>query len=347
MTAPPPPPPLARSQPALQRVPALPPPASALPAPRDANARHAQLPIERRLETVVEALTLAAAGDFSRKLDVPEAGGDVVDRLTILVRFLVDDLERAEARRARELERVREIDRMKSRFINTAAHELGTPLTPMRLQLHMLRAGKAGPTSPGQDRALSILGRNLDRVLLLVADMLSISRMEAGELKLRKAPVDVAQLVRETCESFHDSAAARGLTVEAEAVGSEVVLADAARLGQVLDNLVTNALKFTPSGGRIVVRCRRRDSEAVVEVTDSGIGLTSDEITRLFQPFAKLADQSVHGDPGTGLGLYISKGLVERHGGLMWIDSQGKGKGTTVAFALPRAEPSASVPAAA
>lgn len=290
---------------------------------------------EEQLEQLARVLANAAAGDFSEKLDLPDREGAVEDRVVILARFLLEDLERAQAVRNREIERLREIDQMKGRFINTAAHELGTPLTPLKVQLHLLESGQLGPLAPAQSRAVKILARNLTRVITLVGDMLSISRMDAGELKLRKVPLDLAALVAETCDSFVDGARQRGITLQQQAPEALFIHGDAARLGQVLYNLTNNALKFTPSGGTVTVRARRRGNEALVQVQDTGIGLESDEIARLAQPFMKLADTSPHGDPGTGLGLYITKGLVERHGGLLWIESPGKDKGTTVSFAIP------------
>jgi signal transduction histidine kinase len=303
---------------------------------------------EEQLEQLARVLANAAAGDFSEKLDLPEREAAVEDRVVILARFLLDDLERAQAVRNREIERLREIDQMKGRFINTAAHELGTPLTPLKVQLHLLESGQLGPLAAPQARAVKILARNLSRVITLVGDMLSISRMDAGELKLRKVPLDIANLVAETCDSFVDGAKQRGITLQQQAPEALFINGDGARLGQVLYNLTNNALKFTPSGGTITVRARRRGNEALVQVQDTGIGLDSDDIARLAQPFVKLADAGPHGDPGTGLGLYITKGLVERHGGLLWIESAGKGKGTTVSFAIPLLEdvpPPSSMPA--
>lgn len=290
---------------------------------------------EQRLEQLARVLANATAGDFSEKLDLPEHERSIEDRVVILARFLLEDLERAQHARNREIERLREIDQMKGRFINTAAHELGTPLTPLKLQVHLLESGQLGELPPPQRRAVGIVARNLSRVAMLVGDLLSISRMEAGELRLRKIPFDLAALVAETCDSFVDGARQRGLDLRCEVPDGLFVDGDPARLGQVLYNLTNNALKFTPAGGKVVLRARARGNEAIVQVHDTGIGLTSDDITRLAHPFVKLADTSPHGDPGTGLGLYITKGLVERHGGLLWLESGGKGKGTTVSFALP------------
>ncbi len=290
---------------------------------------------EQRLEQLARVLANATAGDFSEKLDLPERELGLEDRVVILARFLLEDLERAQHARNREIERLREIDQMKSRFINTAAHELGTPLTPLKLQVHLLHAGQLGPLTPPQRRAVGIVSRNLGRVAMLVGDLLSISRMDAGELKLRKVPFDLAALVSETFDTFVDGARERGITLRHEVPDGLFVDGDPARLGQVLYNLTNNALKFTPSGGTVMLRARARGHEALVQVQDTGIGLTSDEIARLAQPFVKLADTSPHGDPGTGLGLYITKGLVERHGGLLWLESGGKGHGTTASFAIP------------
>lgn len=290
---------------------------------------------EQRLDQLARVLANAAAGDFSEKLDLPDVERGPEDRVAILARFLLDDLERAQQVRTREVERLHEIDQMKGRFINTAAHELGTPLTPLKLQTHLLETGQLGALTQRQRRAVDIISRNLARVALLVGDLLSISRMDAGELKLRKVPLDLAALVTETVDTFIDGARQRGITLRHEVPDSLIVEGDPARLGQVLYNLTNNALKFTPAGRTVTVRARVRGREALVQVQDTGIGLTADEIGKLAQPFVKFTDVSPHGDPGTGLGLYITKGLVERHGGLLWIESPGKDKGTTVSFALP------------
>lgn len=299
---------------------------------------------EQRLEQLARVLANAAAGDFSEKLDLPESERGLEDRVVILARFLLEDLERAQHVRNREIERLRDIDLMKGRFINTAAHELGTPLTPLKLQAHLLESGQLGDLTPPQKRAVAIITRNLSRVVLLVGDLLSISRMDAGELKLRKVPVDLASLVVETVDSFVDGARQRGLTLRHDVADGLLVDGDPARLGQVLYNLTNNALKFTPTGGVVTVHARARGHEAIVQVQDSGIGLEAADLVRLAQPFVKLSDTSPHGDPGTGLGLYITKGLVERHGGLLWLESPGKDKGTTVSFALPLLERAPGLP---
>lgn len=232
-------------------------------------------------------------------------------------------------------ERLQEMDNLKSRFINNAAHELGTPLTPIKLQAHLLKLGSLGDLSEKQRKAVDVLERNVDHLGLMVKDLLDASRIQSQELRLRREPTDVSKVLSEAVESFQGSDA-RGVEVRVEAEPHLVAEADAARLTQVVFNLVNNALKFTPSGGRVDVAAgRTKEGEIVVSVRDTGAGIDPKELPRLFQPFSQLHDVNARSRSGTGLGLYISRGIVEGHGGRIWASSDGKGKGTTMWFTIP------------
>jgi PAS domain S-box-containing protein len=240
---------------------------------------------------------------------------------------------RAEAQE-RELEKLRELDHFKSELLNAAAHELNTPLTPIKLQLDLLRS--RGGLADQDAKSVEVLRRNIERLAVLVQDILESARLQSGRLEVRATPVDLNDVVREAFESYQEPARAVGLALEFRPAGRALALADPQRIHQVLLNLLSNAWKFTPSGGRITVETFARDGEAVVRVSDTGIGLRPEDAQRLFQPFSQLNEGPARGH-GTGLGLFICKGIVELHGGRIWVESGGPGKGAAFSFALPSA----------
>ncbi|MHB8584777.1 MAG: sensor histidine kinase [Thermoplasmatota archaeon] len=265
----------------------------------------------------------------------------------------VTERQRAEVERVRaaeqskELERLRDMDRFKTQFINTAAHELNTPLTPIKLQLHLLKRANTTIT-PAQQKGLDVLDRNVERLSLLVADILDVARLESGRLAMRPTSVDVDTLVRDAMESFEEAARLGEVRLWGEVTPGLRATADAQRVTQVLFNLISNALKFTPPHGEVHVSASRESGEAAAWVTisvrDSGLGLTPDQISRLFRPFSQVHDTAQIIRSGTGLGLFISRGIVERHGGTLQVKSDGPGKGTTFTFTLPTH--AAQIPAA-
>ncbi|MBI2077742.1 MAG: MASE1 domain-containing protein [Euryarchaeota archaeon] len=247
----------------------------------------------------------------------------------------VTERKRAQSERA-ELERLRAMDQFKAQFINMAAHELNTPLTPIKLQAHLLRSGASGPLTDQQRRSMEILERSVDRVALLVQNMLDVGRIQSGRIELKKGPLDVNAAVQEAVDAFQEIARQAGVHLEGWTQGDLWVEADAARVSQVLFNLVSNALKFTPGGGRVIVEVRHEGREASVVVRDTGAGLTSEQMARLFQPFTQVHDRAQTASrPGTGLGLYISKQLAELHGGTLTVSSLGPGQGSDFTFTLP------------
>jgi len=252
--------------------------------------------------------------------------------------------QQAEARRRslKELEvaheRLVELDRLKTRFINTAAHELGTPLTPLKLQLHVLKSQGDAHLTPPQQKAVKVMERNLDRLHLLVQDVLDVARLQNARLSLHPQPLDLAELAREALETFEAPAKEAGiaLRLEAPAEGGVAlrVNADPHRVTQVFTNLLHNALKFTPAGGAITVTLSREGDGVVTRVSDTGNGLTAEQMAQLFKPFSQVHDTHLQ-KGGTGLGLYICKGIVEQHGGQAGVESPGPGKGTTFWFRIP------------
>lgn len=219
-------------------------------------------------------------------------------------------------------------------FLNNASHDLASPLTPIRIQLAMLENVK-GELTERQKKAWDVVKRNIDQMGLLVTDIRDAARMQAGHLALYPEPLDLVRLVTESVESFEGPAEEKGVKLSLDHDGTPFCIdGDAGRLTQVLYNLINNALKFTDAGGRIQVALRRADEgRVVVAIRDTGLGMTADDAARLFQPFSQAHDAKQK-KKGSGLGLFISKGIIEGHHGDIWCDSPGPGKGSVFAFTL-------------
>ncbi|MEA3191400.1 MAG: hypothetical protein QOD77_1982 [Thermoplasmata archaeon] len=244
----------------------------------------------------------------------------------------------AEERRL-EIQRLEEANRFRAHFLNVSAHELATPLTPLRLQVQLLQMAEQERPLVEFQRNVAIVSRGVERLARLIRDILDSARIQAGRFSIAPAPLDLTAAAREALDSFQDAAHLANIRMRLDAAGPVEVEGDATRLAQVLDNLLSNALKFTPDGGAITVQVEGGADEATVRVTDSGIGMTARQRGRLFQPFTQVHDPEQARERGTGLGLYISKGIVERHGGRMAVDSPGPGHGTTFWFTLLRKQP--------
>lgn len=233
------------------------------------------------------------------------------------------------------LERLRELERFKTQFINTAAHELNSPLTPVKLQLHLLRTEHSQGLTAKHKSSLDIMERNVDRLIALVSDVLEAARLQANRLVVKKEPIDLHQIVSESVESLQAQAKALGIELVLESRPGFRTEADPDRISQVVYNLIGNALKFTPRGGRVRVSTGKEGEFAIVRVADTGIGLRPEDFLRLFQPFSQAHEWTTSKRPGSGLGLYISQGIVEQHGGRIWCDSPGPNRGSTFSFAIP------------
>lgn len=231
----------------------------------------------------------------------------------------------------REIERLREMDQFKTQFLNNAAHELGTPLTPIKLQMDLLRDQPPAV----QEQSLVVIERNLRRMEGLVHDLLDAARAQSDRIVLRSEDTRLDVLVLEALESFRAMAQEREITITANPQVGRRVFCDPKRISQVLANLVSNAIKFTPVSGSVWISLTLDENEATVSVKDNGIGLTAEQGERLFEPFSRVHEALGTAIPGNGLGLFISQGIVEAHGGKLWALSDGPGKGSTFTFTLP------------
>ena len=234
----------------------------------------------------------------------------------------------------REVTKERELDRLKDDFVATVSHELRTPLTSMMGFLEMIREGEAGELTDEQKRFLAIVYRSSERLQRLVGDLLFVARLDANGLQLQFAPVDLVELVRDAAESAGALARSRELDLRLELAPLPTVTGDKERLLQLVGNLVSNSLKFTPAGGRVTVRTFVDGSHAVVEVEDDGIGIPVAEQDRLFQRFVRSSIATEQAIPGTGLGLVISRAIAEAHGGTIDVRSEA-GAGACFRVELP------------
>jgi signal transduction histidine kinase len=257
--------------------------------------------------------------------------------------FLVDITENKEAGAAAEAarrdlsaqnERLRELDRLKDEFIALVSHELRTPLTSIRGYTELLLDGEAGDLTDDQRQFLGVVDRNSHRLLHLVGDLLFLAQVEAGKLVLEVGAVDLGTVASESVETARPQAEAKEITLTLATGPVPLVAGDRARIAQLLDNLVSNALKFTPEQGRVDVRVRALDNQAILEVRDSGMGIPADEQKFLFERFFRTTTATEQAIQGTGLGLAISKAIVEAHSGRITVAST-QGAGTTFRVALP------------
>ena len=249
---------------------------------------------------------------------------------------------------ATALEQLQEIDRLKSRFLSMASHELKTPLTSisglaqvllrrMRRRLEMGRPNDEEwqEEQDGHVGRLELLNSQTARLGRLVDELLDVSRIESGKLEFRLQPVDMAQLLGEVAERMQLSTTQHTISVDLKGAAENPVDADRDHLEQVLDNLVSNAIKFSPEGGTIMLRVREQGDTVVVSIKDPGVGIPGDQLDAVFGLFYQAEDPVSRRTGGMGLGLYISKEIISRHGGQIWAESE-PGAGSTFNFSLPR-----------
>jgi PAS domain S-box-containing protein len=237
--------------------------------------------------------------------------------------------------------RVEEADRRKAHFLAVLSHELRNPLAAVQNALRVLE--RAPPGSSQAQRSMAVLGRQVRQLAHLVDDLLDVTRITRGKIQLQRAEVDLAELVARTLEDHASVLEAAGLATSlTRCEGALVVDADASRVAQIVGNLVQNAAKYTPRGGRVDVRVARDDAArtALVEIRDTGAGMPPELVARLFEPFAQADATLDRSQGGLGLGLALVRGLVELHGGAVEARSEGPGRGSTFTVRLPLAAPS-------
>ena len=245
-----------------------------------------------------------------------------------------------ERRRAEEA--LRDADRRKDEFLATLAHELRNPLAPIRNGLALLRRDPAGASAP---KALAMMERQLEHMVRLLDDLLDIARVSRGTVELRRQRVQLRTVVEHAVETSRPVVEAGRHAFTVSLPNEPVWLdADLTRLAQVLSNVLINAAKYTPEGGSITLVARREGGEAVVAVTDTGVGIAADMLGRVFEMFAQVTKSIDRAQGGLGIGLALVKRLVEMHGGTIAADSPGLGRGSTFTVRLPLAAEAGGTP---
>jgi two-component system sensor histidine kinase BaeS len=282
--------------------------------------------VSRQVVTPVREMMLAskfiAAGHYEERVRVP--GDAVRDELDELAQLALSF-----NRMAAQLERV---ETMRRELIGDVSHELRTPLTAIKGSMEGLMDG----VLPGNDETYMGIYKEADRLQRLVSDLQELSRVEAGAYDLELKPVVVRDLVAAAVNRLELQFEEKGVLLEVD-IPSDLpqVRADEDRIGQVLLNLVGNALQYTPSGGKVSIAATHHDAEIIFSVSDTGIGISPEHLEHLFTRFYRVDKSRSRAGGGSGIGLTIAKHLVEAHRGKIWAESAGPSRGSTFTFTLP------------
>ncbi len=234
------------------------------------------------------------------------------------------------------VEKLKELDQLKSDFISVVSHELRTPIAVMRGGVSLCLDGIAGEINDQQKELLTDTLENVDRLGRLVTDLLDVSKIEAGKVKLRRGSVDICMLVKKVINGFKPQAKEKDIQLISKLPTKELkIFADGDKLTQIFTNLISNAIRFTVEGGKISTKIEDGEEFIQCSVSDTGVGISEQNLSRLFSKFEQFGRPEGTDYKGTGLGLTIAKGLVEKHGGTIWVKSE-LGKGTTFSFTLKK-----------
>jgi signal transduction histidine kinase/CheY-like chemotaxis protein len=317
------------------------------PEGRWAPAEVSVLPIpDTLLPPAVAAALLRDVSDVARlEQALAEARASADFYASLEAHRLAERAQALEARQGAETA-LAELNRRKDEFLATLAHELRNPLAPIRTATELLQLHRDDPAIT--ERALGILGRQVAHLVRLVDDLVDINRISRGEVELRLAPVELAAVVETALEISRPllDQARHIVTVDVPATGL-LVRGDRARLAQALSNLLNNAAKYTPPGGRVTVRGVAQWDQGVLAVTDTGAGIPADKLEEIFELFTRVKSPATGTTDGLGIGLALVRRLVALHGGTVRAHSPGAGQGTTIELRLPLVPASAAAPAAA
>ena len=267
-----------------------------------------------------------AAGDFAKRIDVPNRDelGEVAS-----------NLNRTSAELGRLYRQIEAANQHKSEFLANMSHELRTPLNAIIGFSEVLLERLFGELNEKQDDYLKDIHSSGKHLLSLINEILDLSKIEAGRMELEPSRFSLDTSIRDALTLIRERAQKHGITLGQDvdpAIGE--INADERKLKQILLNLLSNAVKFTPDGGRIDVRARRENSDALVSVRDTGIGIAPPDQAAVFEEFRQVGTDTARKHEGTGLGLTLTKKFVELHGGRIWVESE-QGKGSTFAFTIP------------
>jgi signal transduction histidine kinase/DNA-binding response OmpR family regulator len=307
----------------------------------------ARFQLQQRVANLLNFTDRVVAGDLKGQAEAGE--DDEMGRLILAVnemvrhlRIILEDersvrerLERSRAELEEANEKLKELDQMKSEFLNTVSHELRTPLTAIKAFAEILLDNE-GEDQETQVEFLGIINKEADRLTRLINNLLDLSRIEAGRMNWHFEPADLEEVVSAACDTLRLSAEKKGVeyVVEHQAEGGLPVHSDYDKLVQVMTNLVGNALKFTPTGGRVTISSRRVGDKAEVVIAYSGMGIAPEFHAKIFEKFGQVDTSETREIKGSGLGLPIARSIVEAHKGTLTVDSD-VGKGARFIVRLP------------
>lgn len=260
------------------------------------------------------------------------------------MRVTFGELTEHNQRLQRAVSRLEELDRLKSNFLATMSHELRTPLTSVIGYTEMMAEGLAGPVTTDQKEYLTTILGKADQLLGLITAVLDVSSLESGQLALDRSTLSLADVVASEIATFQPQAGRRGIAIQLATQSDGVVVGDRKKIRQIVSSLLSNAVKFTPDHGKVGVEVRPGplgpgevgDVSVGLQlvVSDSGIGISRDQVAKIFEPFFQVDSSSTRAFGGTGLGLTLAKAYVEAHGGRIWVDTS-PGQGSTFVATFP------------
>ncbi|MBM4330267.1 MAG: response regulator [Deltaproteobacteria bacterium] len=291
------------------------------------------------IDSALEAMRRGASDYLTKPLNLPE--------MMIRLHKVLEEKRRLKRlsdfilQLEKSIKELRKIDEIKSEFVSVASHELRTPLAAIKNAVQLILKGKTGTINETQVKFLSMAERNINRLMNILNDLLDISRIESGKMMMKFEEMDLRGLIDFIFSSFKPQADGKSIKLAME-ISQEVpdVYGDRGKVEQILTNLVGNAIKFTPEGGEIVISVKPYDGDGnrvAISVKDSGPGIPSDQLDKIFEKFHQVEGSLQRSVGGTGLGLAITKGLVEAHQGKIFVESQ-VGQGSAFTFTLPGAK---------
>lgn len=286
-------------------------------------------------EEVIGAMLVCQQFEIS---DLNEYQWDLLERLVAVIGIAIDNALLYNQVQATN-QKLKVLDRLKDEFVSLASHELRTPMTAIKSYLWLFLEDNKLALGEKQKMYIERAYTSTDRLITLVNDMLNVSRIESGRLIINRKPMNMMQLISEVVNEITPTAKEEKKEVLYASPPNEApfVEADPDKIKQVLLNLVGNSVKFSPEGTKVEISTSQKENMLVTSIKDHGKGVSKEDMPKLFKKFGIIGNTTMlpHGAQSTGLGLYISKSIIELHGGTVWVDSEGVDKGATFSFSLP------------
>ena len=286
-------------------------------------------------EEVIGAMLVCQQFEIS---DLNEYQWDLLERLVAVIGIAIDNALLYNQVQATN-QKLKVLDRLKDEFVSLASHELRTPMTAIKSYLWLFLEDNKQALGDKQKMYIERAYTSTDRLITLVNDMLNVSRIESGRLIINRKPMNMVQLISEVINEITPTAKEEKKEIVFASPPNETpfVEADPDKIKQVLLNLVGNSVKFSPEGTKVEISTLQKEGMLITSIKDQGKGISKEDMPKLFKKFGIIGNTTMlpHGAQSTGLGLYISKSIIELHGGTVWVDSEGVDKGATFSFSLP------------